>query len=129
MLWPKHSTYQVKRGDTLWRIAAREYGDTSVWPEIEHRNRLSFPRRLLIGMTLNLPAIHRDPEPHLPHIGLGSHIPPAATRSPRVREPGHPHHGVRRPNSLDAHNTSAMAKAMGVKYPAVTYNLAKKIKP
>lgn len=49
----------VKRGDTLSRIAFEEYGDAGKWRHIADRNAelLPDPRRLLPGLTLEIPAI------------------------------------------------------------------------
>jgi nucleoid-associated protein YgaU len=49
----------VKRGDTLSRIAFEEYGDPSKWRPIADRNAevVPDPRRLVPGVTLEIPAI------------------------------------------------------------------------
>lgn len=49
--------YVVKKGDCLWRIAARELGDGSLWTDLYERNRSVIgenPDFLLIGTTLSL---------------------------------------------------------------------------
>jgi nucleoid-associated protein YgaU len=50
-------TYLVARGDDLWSIARREYGDPNWWYEIFTANRrlLRAPELLHPGMTLRLP--------------------------------------------------------------------------
>ena len=50
-------TYLVARGDSLWNIAWREYGDPSRWFEIFTANRRLLKPHDLIhpGMTLRLP--------------------------------------------------------------------------
>jgi nucleoid-associated protein YgaU len=50
-------TYLVARGDNLWKIARREYGDANWWYEIFAANRrlLRAPELLHPGMTLRLP--------------------------------------------------------------------------
>ena len=49
----------VKRGDTLSRIAFEEYGDATKWRPIADRNAelIPDPRRLVPGVTLEIPAI------------------------------------------------------------------------
>ena len=58
------TTYTVKPGDTLWRIAARPaiYANAEYWPLIyrANRNRLPSPDRLMAGQKLTIP---RDPSP------------------------------------------------------------------
>jgi len=50
-------TYLVARGDNLWKIATREYGDANWWYEIFNANkrRLKTPDLVQPGMTLRLP--------------------------------------------------------------------------
>ena len=50
-------TYLVARGDSLWNIAKREYGDPRWWYEIFTANRRLLKPNDLIhpGMTLRLP--------------------------------------------------------------------------
>lgn len=51
-------TRLVKRGETLSRIAAEEYGDGSAWRSIAEANpELTNPRRLTPGMLLNIPPL------------------------------------------------------------------------
>ena len=45
----------VQRGDTLWTIAAREYGDPGRWPEIASANPSVRPGDLRVGQRLRLP--------------------------------------------------------------------------
>ena len=45
----------VQRGDTLWTIAAREYGDPSRWSEIASANPSVRPGELRVGQRLRLP--------------------------------------------------------------------------
>ncbi|MFC1711923.1 LysM peptidoglycan-binding domain-containing protein [Patescibacteria group bacterium] len=47
--------YQVKKGDFLWDIAIRAYGDGYKWPEIAKANNLLNPDFLEEGMELKLP--------------------------------------------------------------------------
>jgi nucleoid-associated protein YgaU len=52
------STYVVKKGDTLRKIAKAAYGDESVWRRIARVNRgnLKNPNSLTAGQVLRLPA-------------------------------------------------------------------------
>lgn len=51
--------YTVQRGDTLWAIAARHYGDPLLWPVIHHANRSIVPNshRIRPGQQLVVPAL------------------------------------------------------------------------
>ena len=51
---PKRKTYTVVKGDTLWDIACRYYGDGTRWGEIAGKNGVADPRRLRIGTVLEL---------------------------------------------------------------------------
>ena len=50
-------TYLVERGDNLWKIARRVYGDPNWWYEIFLANRrlVKTPDMVHAGMTLRLP--------------------------------------------------------------------------
>jgi nucleoid-associated protein YgaU len=54
---PTKRTYTVKAGDSLSKIAQREYGDASQWRRIHEANRDLIPNPDLIhpGQTLELP--------------------------------------------------------------------------
>lgn len=53
---PAGRTYTVQAGDTLSKIAARELGSASRWPEILRANpEITDPRRIRPGMQLALP--------------------------------------------------------------------------
>ena len=49
------STYQVVRGDNLWDIAVRAYGDGYKWVEIAKENKLVNPNLIHAGNILILP--------------------------------------------------------------------------
>ena len=49
--------HTVRQGDSLWSLAAQEYGDAGKWREIAAANGISNPRRLLSGETLVVPAL------------------------------------------------------------------------
>jgi LysM repeat protein len=48
-------TYRVNRGDSLWIIARKVYGQGSSWTLLAKANDLSDPNRLRIGQELSLP--------------------------------------------------------------------------
>lgn len=47
-------TYTVKKGDTLWDIACRFYGDGTKWGTLADKNGVADPRKLQIGRVLAL---------------------------------------------------------------------------
>lgn len=49
------ATYQVVRGDNLWKIAVRAYGDGYKWVEIAKENKLNNPDLIHAGNILILP--------------------------------------------------------------------------
>lgn len=51
---PARRTYTVKKGDTLWDIACRFYGDGTRWKTLAEKNGVADPRRLRIGKELAL---------------------------------------------------------------------------
>jgi phage protein U len=50
-------TRQVKQGDSLWFIAAKEYGNPALWRYIAEANSIDNPRVLKPGMELIIPAL------------------------------------------------------------------------
>ena len=48
-------TYTVKKGDTLWKIAAAHYGDGRKWKQIVDANPGLTPEKLKVGQTITLP--------------------------------------------------------------------------
>ncbi len=49
--------YEVKKGDTLWKIAKEVYGDGSLYPEIFKANQdtLTDPDKIQVGQKLRIP--------------------------------------------------------------------------
>lgn len=56
---PEMTTYRVERGDTLSRIAAKIYNDSTAWHKIYEANRdiLPTPNSLREGQTLKIPPM------------------------------------------------------------------------
>jgi nucleoid-associated protein YgaU len=54
---PELTTRVVKRGDTLFNIAAEVYRDAALWRLIAEANRLDDPGRLEIGRRLTIPKL------------------------------------------------------------------------
>ncbi len=52
---PGRWVWVVRRGDTLWGIAARFYGRGWLWPRLALRNRVRNPRTLQVGRVLAIP--------------------------------------------------------------------------
>ncbi len=48
--------YTVRKGDSLWKVAARELNDSARWQEIAQLNQLRSPYLLYLGQTLRMPA-------------------------------------------------------------------------
>lgn len=51
----EHKWYVVKKGDTLMKIAAQEYGDPNKWQRIAEANDIKNPRKLKVGDRLKIP--------------------------------------------------------------------------
>ena len=56
--WDATQYYEVKKGDTLSKIAKEIYGDASLYPKIFEANRdqLSDPDKIKPGQVLKIPA-------------------------------------------------------------------------
>lgn len=52
---PAARTYTVRKGDTLWAIAQREYGSGQRWVDIAGANPSVDPKKLAIGQQIILP--------------------------------------------------------------------------
>lgn len=53
----KTKMWAVTEGDTLWRIAAEEYGDPRQWRAIAEANEIENPRTLQAGKDIVLPPL------------------------------------------------------------------------
>ncbi len=53
----KTKVWTVSEGDTLWLIAAEEYGDPARWRTIADQNEISNPRAIAPGDRLELPPL------------------------------------------------------------------------
>lgn len=51
--------YVTIQGDSLWAIAAREYGDPRLWRPIASENKIQNPRILQAGKTIVIPPLNR----------------------------------------------------------------------
>lgn len=48
-------TYTIQKGDTLWTIAVKVYGNGQRWQDIAAANPNANPNRLIVGQKLTLP--------------------------------------------------------------------------
>jgi len=51
---PERKSYTVMKGDTLWDIACRYYGDGAKWKTLAEKNGVADPRKLPVGKVLEL---------------------------------------------------------------------------
>lgn len=51
----KESTYTVKKGDNLWKIAEGAYGDGFGWTKISSANKIKNPSIIEVGQKLTIP--------------------------------------------------------------------------
>ena len=51
------NTYQIRKGDTLWSLAVRFYGDGHRYPDLLAANRgtLADPSQMTVGSTIVIP--------------------------------------------------------------------------
>ena len=52
---PVARTYTIQKGDTLWSIAQREYGDGQKWKAISQATPSLDPKKLMVGQQITLP--------------------------------------------------------------------------
>jgi nucleoid-associated protein YgaU len=55
---PDYTTWLVKRGDTLSKVASEVYGNPSGWRAIAEHNDIADPLHLEIGRRLSIPDMH-----------------------------------------------------------------------
>jgi nucleoid-associated protein YgaU len=55
--WSAEQWHEVTKGESLWKIAERYYGDGSLYPKIFEANRdlLKDPDKIKIGQRLRIP--------------------------------------------------------------------------
>lgn len=119
-LVPRQRHYRVKRGDSLWWIAERQYGDPLVWPEISRANHLIDRDMLLVGMSLRLPDIAPWELPRTAGwSGSGSlrHVNPGLTDNPGATARHHAGSGAA------TMPRGGLAPARVVRIPAVTLTI------
>ena len=51
------STYTIRKGDTLWNISIRVYGDGYKWPQIAAHNNIPNPNLIYEGNTITFPRL------------------------------------------------------------------------
>jgi 5'-nucleotidase len=52
---PAGQKYTVKKGDTLWKISARHYGNPKEWKKIAEANPKINPNKLKAGQVIVIP--------------------------------------------------------------------------
>jgi len=85
VLPPRFETYVIQRGDDLWSIAERRYGDRRHWQAIAQANGADLdPQRLRVGQSIRLPVdpanvqgLPIDPETGEPMRPERPSLPPA----------------------------------------------------
>lgn len=60
------TTYQVQKGDDLWKISERFYGSGYNWVDIAKENNISNPNTIEEGQTLNIPKLNEVAETATP---------------------------------------------------------------
>lgn len=56
----KSENYEVKKGDSLWKIALAKLGDGNQWTEIAQINNLKNANMLLVGQSLKMPPVKAE---------------------------------------------------------------------
>jgi LysM repeat protein len=75
------TSYKVRTGDTLGKIARKFYGDASRFPLIVAANHITNPDRLALGQMLVIP----DAATAVRGLGAPATVPPAAGITPSLR--------------------------------------------
>ncbi|HEX8547903.1 MAG TPA: LysM peptidoglycan-binding domain-containing protein [Cytophagaceae bacterium] len=54
---PQQEIYEVKKGDSLSKVALQYYGDMKQWPKIfeANKNQISDPNKIKVGLKLIIP--------------------------------------------------------------------------
>jgi nucleoid-associated protein YgaU len=54
---PAYKLYTIQAGDSLSKIAKREYGDANAWPRIHEANKdtIKNPDKIYPGQVINIP--------------------------------------------------------------------------
>lgn len=118
---PKNETvtYTVVRGDSLWNIAEKEYGNGFLYQEIAKANNIKNPSHLIVGMRLVLPQLKAD---------VSGDLVPVAAQT--VKTDGENYHTVSKGEHLwqiaisyygNGYGWSAIAKANNLKNPDILY--------
>lgn len=80
------TTYTVKSGDSLSRIAANVLGNMAKWPQIAQLNNLAAPYRIYPGQVLQLPGSTQAAPAGMPVIPASTAV--ALTLPPNSGQPG-----------------------------------------
>lgn len=75
---PKHCTHVVKAGETLAKIALREYGSVAAAGPIADANHIDNPRRLMVGLSLRLPDLSHGADDPYRQFAASQHNSPDA---------------------------------------------------
>lgn len=59
------ATVTIKRGDTLWDIAKKTFGDPQMFREIARLNGIKDPSKITVGDVLKLPGVANAPIPRM----------------------------------------------------------------
>lgn len=51
---PKPTTYTIKKGDTLWAIAKKYYGDGNKYKELASKNNIKNPDKIYVGQVITI---------------------------------------------------------------------------
>ena len=90
------TTYTVKRGDTLGKIAVKFYGDAHKYPVIQRANNIADPSRIWVGQALVIPPMAGV----TPTISTTAPTPPVTALSSPTVSPATPPPTIGLPPSL-----------------------------